>query len=557
MSLWGSIKKVGGTIAKAAVNPLGTVAGALGAPAGVQAALNPVGYLAGKAVDAAGNLIDGGGGTGPDVVAPGVASSLGNLAQNDSQNRALYDQLLAERAGAGKFAAPQVQTQDVSAPANVQFQDVNAPAKIQSRDVSGYGQVAGETVAAPNAVQTQQVDGATIDDAQGQEIRGRQTGYLDAITARMNGTAPSVAAEQQTKALDQITAEQTGLAAQAHGNQGVFARREAMRNIAGAQQQTTLDKALLRANETTAAAGMVGGALSDVRGTDTATAVHAADLRQGADISNQGQAGLNDRFSSGAATDVAKTNADRSVAVGTTNVGNALTAQTGNANRGLAADTASSDAATAVATGNANRNVAVQGTNITNATGVATGNADRGVAVQGTNATNALTGNAQNVNEKAGLLTGAQTATGQIGASGAVAANTNEEEAKRLSDYHGAAIADNKKLAGAALGGAATTGAALLGGSDERMKKNIREASGPSFLDHLTDKYYEYKNPAEGPGTREGGMTADLKKSEVGRNLVHAGPDGMERVDTAGLTLALAGAVARMRREMKGRGEAR
>jgi hypothetical protein len=553
MSLWGKIKKVGGTIAKAATNPLGTAAGALGLPEGVQAALNPVGYLANKGVDAAGAVLDGSGApaVGPD---PGVTAAVDNLGRNDAQNRALYDQLLAERAGAGKFAAPQVQTQDVNAPANIQFQDVNAPAKIQSRDVSGYGQVVGESVGTPNAVQTQHVDGATINDAQGQEIRGRQTGYLDAITARMNGTAPSVAGEQQTKALDQITAQQTGLAAQAHGNQGVFARREAMRNIAGAQQQTSLDKALLRANETTAAAGMVGGALEGVRGVDTATATHEADLRQGADISNQGQAGLNDRFSSGQATDVARSNADRAVAVGTTNVGNALTSQTGNANRGLAADTANSEAATAVATGNANRNVAVQGTNIENATAVQTGNANRGVGVQATNAGNAVAANSQNVGEKAGLLTGAQTATGQIGASGATAANVNEADAQRVTTAQTEKYKADQAYKGAVVGGAAAAGAGLLKISDERGKENIREASGPSFLDHLTDKYYEYKDPAHGPGLREGGMTADLKKSEVGRNLVHAGPDGMERVDTAGLTLALAGAVARMRREMKGRG---
>ena len=459
MSLWGKIKKGVTTVAKAATNPLGTAASALGLPAGVQAALNPVGYLTNKGIDAAGKVVGGIGGGGPDPgPVPGVTAAVDNLKANDTQNRALYDQLLAERAGAGKFAAPQVQTQDV---------------------------------AAPGAVATQQVTGATINDAQGQQIRGRQTGYLDSITDRMNGKAPSVAQAQYNQSQGDIARTGLGIAGQARGVDAASARRAAILSSGDQMARAGQGAALLRAKETTDAAGQLGSALEGVRGTDTATAVHAADLKQAADVSNQTASGVNDRFSSGAATDVA------------------------------------------------------------------TGNANRNVAAQGANATNALAGNAQNVGEKAGLLTGAQTATGQIGASGATAANVNEADAQRVTTAQTEKYKADQQLEGAIVGGAAAGGAGLLKLSDERAKKDIHAAPPTSFLDHLVDKEYEYKNSADGPGTREGVMAQDLEKSDVGRGLVHTGPDGMKRVDTAGLTLALAGAVARMRREMKGRGEAR
>jgi hypothetical protein len=62
-------------------------------------------------------------------------------------------------------------------------------------------------------------------------------------------------------------------------------------------------------------------------------------------------------------------------------------------------------------------------------------------------------------------------------------------------------------------------------------------------------KDYDYKDPANGEGRRRGVMAQDLERSEVGKVFVREGPDGLKRVDTGGLTLALVAEVARMRRD--------
>lgn len=185
------------------------VGGVTGGPAGAVAGYG-VGSKLGSKFDSAGSPEGGGGGAGG---ADGTAIE-------DQRRRAgaLYDQLLAERNGV-----------------------------------------------TPNV--------PVINDAQGQEIRKRQLGALDLFTGAANGTAPSAAAAQLQGASEDIAAQQMGIAGQARGNAGVFARRQAMSNIADSRRRSALDLSQLRAQEMANARAQLSGALSDVRTTDTNTAI--------------------------------------------------------------------------------------------------------------------------------------------------------------------------------------------------------------------------------------------------------------------------------------------
>ena len=95
-----------------------------------------------------------------------------------------------------------------------------------------------------------------------------------------------------------------------------------------------------------------------------------------------------------------------------------------------------------------------------------------------------------------------------------------------------AAQGREQQMMGSLIGGGAT-----LLASDENLKKNIKDGDKEvkSFLDALSAKEYEYKDPsqkgtAEGP--RVGIIAQDLEKSNMGKTLVKEGPDG-KVVDTA------------------------
>ncbi|MES2342938.1 MAG: tail fiber domain-containing protein, partial [Pseudomonadota bacterium] len=118
-------------------------------------------------------------------------------------------------------------------------------------------------------------------------------------------------------------------------------------------------------------------------------------------------------------------------------------------------------------------------------------------------------------------------------------------------------INPNQIIQGTISGGASIGAAAAT--SDRRAKTDIEEVSpkdAADFKKSLASMYsYRYKDPGasgSAPGDHFGPMAQDLEKSKIGRSLVITGPDGMKRIDTDRLVLALASTVAASSRK-KGR----
>jgi len=97
-----------------------------------------------------------------------------------------------------------------------------------------------------------------------------------------------------------------------------------------------------------------------------------------------------------------------------------------------------------------------------------------------------------------------------------------------------------------ALAGTALGTYAALGGSDIRMKKDIRGADSEveGFLDALNAYQYQYKNPSKPyaePGAFVGIMAQDLEKSSMGKSFVKDTPEGKVLNMNHGLAAILAG----------------
>lgn len=323
----------------------------------------------------------------------------------------------------------------LGAPPQTAFSDGHAPVQhITEPDGAGAAPPAG--VGGAPALSTGERAGYSLDDAQGQQIRGRQVSYLDALTARANGQGPSVAAELANQQQSTIARNALGMAAQARGADAAAARRAAIQGIAQVGGQAAQQAGLLRAQEQTQAQDQLGQQLFGVRGQDTGVATHMADQTLGA----------------------------------------------------------------------------------------TTGNLDR---------------------ESGERIAGGAQATQREG----IAAG---ERSNRYAADRGVSNQPPWWL-GPLVQGGTTLGAAAITKSDERAKTNIADAGPADWLDHLVAKDYDYKDPADGPGRRRGVMAQDLEKSDVGKAFVIDGADGIKRVDTGGLTLALVAEVARMRRELKGK----
>jgi hypothetical protein len=82
--------------------------------------------------------------------------------------------------------------------------------------------------------------------------------------------------------------------------------------------------------------------------------------------------------------------------------------------------------------------------------------------------------------------------------------------------------------------------------SDETAKQDIKPSASSEIgelLQSINASTYEYKpevanKPGAGEGKQFGLMAQDLEKSELGKSLVHEGPDGYKRVDASKAALA-------------------
>lgn len=176
-------------------------------------------------------------------------------------------------AGTVGGARPQDQwsLQDVPG-TNYQYDPVSGQYYQKSYTDPATGQViplgASQTAAAPNLAQ--QGAGATVmqqlyaqqqQDANARmaQTRAGQLGLEGNYQGVVNGTAPSVAANQLQTGLGRIAQDQASQAAGANGQNAFAARRMAAQNTARAQGDLSGQQALVRANETTAArTGLAG-----------------------------------------------------------------------------------------------------------------------------------------------------------------------------------------------------------------------------------------------------------------------------------------------------------
>lgn len=109
--------------------------------------------------------------------------------------------------------------------------------------------------------------------------RGSQQDALGLLQGAANGTAPSVAAEQQKQGLNAAIQSQMALAASARGPQGLAsAQYNAAANTGALQQNAVGQSAMLRAQEMAQARGQYAGAASDIRGQDLSQAGQQAGL---------------------------------------------------------------------------------------------------------------------------------------------------------------------------------------------------------------------------------------------------------------------------------------
>lgn len=390
---------------------------------------------------------------------------------------------------ATRFAASQAET-----PAEVAAAAIDQTRKIDSRDVNapqlGAAREVGAPHLAPSAMATANgVDAATIDKSASDQIRSRQLGYLDTLDAAASGKAPSVAETSYLAKAGDVGREALGLAAQARGSNRASARSAAVREVADQQRRMALDSAMLRAGETTAARGQLGGALTDVRGVDVGLAAKQAELTQGARtttaelgtaVSQGNRDAMNAQSSLGAqlALKAAQGNQEavnaRAVQQGTMT----QATEVGNAERQQAAQLANQQALQARAIEEARQRTLVAQGNQTIGAQLATANAGlrQGAAAAGAEAQNARTSEMAKGEYTAGIgdreatlgvattnagLTQQNQQMQQTGAQQAVnAASGNvQTEEERL-----AAERDHKlKVFGTILGGGATVGAAAAG----------------------------------------------------------------------------------------------
>jgi hypothetical protein len=447
-------------------------------------------------------------------------------------------------------------------PQTVQQRNVDQPVLSQNVERVGAVQTSAPTIAPTERVTAQNAqavqaaptqkgyafnaEGASVNNAAGAQARAMQLDNVAALQDAAAGRGESAAQAQYARAMSDLTANQFAQAAQARGSSRAALMRSAMQNAGTAQQKAAFDTAAMRAGEMATARGQLTGAIGDVRGVDTTQAIRQAELAQDASKFNAGQHTQTSQFNAAQENTAGQGAAERGTAV-----------NVGNANRDLAAGTTNATQANARATSqaglqagndqaNANRTLTADTTNAgaknqrdeTKAkidTDVATGNANRGVQVDTTNTNAGLTANAHRVTEQGNVRDAALNAVRAEGDIAGKTADIDAGSAKRRSELAGGII----NTGSAAL--------SMLAMSDRRVKTDVEresDADVDDFLSALEAYAYRYKGESPQSPERHGVMAQDLEKSRIGRGLVHDSPWG-KQVDTAGLTMALAGAVAR------------
>lgn len=107
-----------------------------------------------------------------------------------------------------------------------------------------------------------------------------------------------------------------------------------------------------------------------------------------------------------------------------------------------------------------------------------------------------------------------------------------------------------------AISSPAISGPVSVDVSDEDEKANVSstgDRQNNDFLGNIDNKSYNYKDPSlpgAADGTHFGPMAQTLQQSDIGNSVVSKGDDGVLRVDTGRLSLALAGALGTMHKRL-------
>lgn len=440
--------------------------------------------------------------------------------------------------------------------------------KVQSQGVSGPGAAA--------IAGMDRVKGANLDTYHADRVQGQQDNYLKALEARSRGEGPSVAENAYSAKMGDIAANAQGIAGQARGSDKAYARLHAMDTIADQGRKAAFESAQLRAGEMDTASNALGSQLGNVRSQDVDTAKTAAQLQQEANLANQRAASSTEQYNSGAInsqnqfnTGVQERSAERAQAASTANataanartideaqlratadIGNATRAQQNdqfNAGSQTAASAANAAAAnnrgdfrSGLLTGQAKDNVQTINNRYDTDNAARNANAQfNATQAQNTGIANqsaGLTGNAQEINRKAGIAGDANAAMSQ---------GTQMQVAK-ISKPATPSFDDR-------LLGAVTAAGPMLMASDERTKKDIKDVDDDAasrLAKALEFKEFKYKDdPNE--TNHVGVMAQDLEKDPLGRKLVHENDEGVKHVDYSGLTQLLLAAALRGKKEAR------
>lgn len=192
-------------------------------------------------------------------VTPITAKDLGYHDVNAPGPATVYDPGQVER-----YRAP-----IIGAPTKVEMGPIGAAREVQAAEIGPAAQ------AGPVRVGT-----TTINTGQSDADRAAQMGNLDQLERLASGQGPSVAENELKAALADVGQQQMGLAASARGSERAGARRGAIQAIGEKGFQAAKAGAAARAGEVLSARQQLTGALSDVRGADTALATEQARLTQ-------------------------------------------------------------------------------------------------------------------------------------------------------------------------------------------------------------------------------------------------------------------------------------
>jgi hypothetical protein len=485
------------------------------------------------------------------------------------------DESQARRAG-GRLLGAATTTQERSAS---QIQDPDAiNARTATARTAGRTQVGGVVQAAPTTVGPATGYGAaSVNTAQSDQQRAYQEALQQHLQGVVAGTeGPSAAQLQQAQGNRAAMSSQLAMVGGNKGYSGA-SQRQALRNVSALQQQNNAQTSVLRAQEQVQARGELANLTGQIRTQDIGTATTNAGLQQQA---RQEYAAAQNRmtelqaqirqqggqFNAAQANEVTKLQAQ-------------LDAQRAQANATQGTDVSKFNAGQQNEVARANMEAQLR-TNLANldAQLKSRGMDDEQrraylqayVQTQGQVLHNDLERDVANYNSQLhgkdwlGAGTGALGAgvaiIGGLGAMGGGKKETDDGE----EDYTDFVNGIPQDSTGGTAGGTGSTGdvgpinpgngmgSGNLEVSDRRAKTDVHRESDrdeDEFLQALNAYSYRYRNPADGSGRRSGPMAQDLERSKIGRDLVQTGPDGMKRVDTDGLVMAMAGLLGRVAKE--------